>query len=134
MSLKTWNEDILISYEHLWNFNKNIPRLEHVVEAIIEEKKGELIVDLLFYYKTHNMFDDYERIERGEILDEDFKEIGFDFSSLKSDVEEVLNKEGVAFIKGSDVVNSSKRLLFEYWEDRKDDRGKDQSSNGMFRR
>lgn len=117
MSLKTWKEDILTSYECLWSFSEQIPTLESVLESIIEEKKGELIVDLLSYYKAHNMIDDYERIERGEILDIDFKEIGFDFSSLKSDIEEIFELENVTFIKNNKIINSSKRLLFESWEE-----------------
>lgn len=117
MSLKTWKEDILTSYECLWSFSKQIPVLESVLDSIIEEKKGELIIDLLSYYKENNMIDDYERIERGEILDIDFKEIGFDFYSLKSDIEEIFMKEGIVFKKDNVIINSSKRLLFESWEE-----------------
>lgn len=119
MSLKTWREDILTSYNCLWSFSQQIPTLESVLESIIEEKKGELIVDLLSYYKNNNMLDDYERIERGEILDVDFEEIGFSFTSLKSDIEDIFKKEGVVFVKDNKIINSSKQLLFENWEENK---------------
>lgn len=107
-----WNEDILQIYEQIWHLKNNIPSIDDMINEVIESKKGELIIDLLALYKESNI-DNYERVKRGEILDEDFKNLKFDFRSLKLNITKILEDENVVFIDKK-IYNSSKKLLFEY--------------------
>lgn len=99
-------------YEQIWHLKNDIPSIDDMINEVIESKKGELIIDLLTLYKENNI-DNYERVERGEILNEDFKNLKFDFRSLKLSIIKILEDENVVFIDKK-ICNSSKKLLFEY--------------------
>lgn len=101
-------------YELLWHLINNIPSADEILSEIIESKKGEIIVDLLSLYKKNNI-DDYERIQRGEILDKDFKNLGFDFHSLRLNILNILMNENHVFRDKDKIINSSKNILFEGW-------------------
>ena len=114
MTAKLWKEDIEMLYSQLWNCNKTIPSVEGIVNSILKEKEGELLLDLMYLYKSKGDIDNLERIERGEIIDKDFIILGFDFGSLRLNILKNLKESNMVITEGDKIINSSKRLLFQY--------------------
>lgn len=114
MTAKLWKEDIETLYSQLWSYNKTIPSIEGIVNSVLKEKEGELLLDLMYLYKSRGDIDNLERIERGEIIDKDFFTLGFDFGSLRLNIIKTLEESNMVFVEGDKVMNSSKRLLFQY--------------------
>lgn len=114
MTAKLWKEDIETLYCQLWNYDKTIPSVEGIVNSILKNKEGELLIDLMILYKSRNDIDNLERIERAEITENDFITLGFDFGSLRLNVLNNLKELNMVVKEGDNIINSSKRLLFEY--------------------
>ena len=82
-------EDIVTCYEQVWAFYRDIPSVEAVKNMFIEEKTEEMVCELLYYYKSIDDEENYNRLLLDhKLMKYDFDILEYDFDSLETDIEE----------------------------------------------
>ena len=106
-------EDIVTCYEQVWIFYKDIPSVEAVKNMFIEEKTEEMVCELLYYYKSIDDEENYNRLLLDhKLMKYDFDILEYDFDSLETDIDIILETENMCFYRGDEIINSSQILLF----------------------
>lgn len=112
--MKTLQEDIITCYEQAWRSYGSVPSIEQVKDIFIENKSHEMLIDLINYYTSIGSYYDVERLEKTNTLtDCDMRELDFDFDSLVTDIDNILETEKICFVRNkNEKVNNSTIFLF----------------------